>query len=174
MNLFLEAMDVDKVNAIEETKENKNFALSLIKDLEKVFYTNFRIEDNTDYTIIRIKTSANNSDYGSYTFTANKDGIKFNAKCLGYYSVSSGNDHIKPLGKLYEKYKDIGATADKGFLDSTHRHGWVNFNIPIFRSDLLTYMKDTHSEKQKPNQRLLDTLKDIIYILEHNSYKKKF
>ena len=171
MNLFLEAMDVDKVNAIEETKENKNFALSLIKDLEKVFYTNFRIEDNTDYTIIRIKTSANNNDYGSYTFTANKDGIKFNANCLGYYSVSSGNDHIKPLGKLYEKYKDIGATADKGFLDSTHRHGWVNFNIPIFRSDLHINL---NLPKLDNKERLLDTLKDIVYILEHNSYKKKF
>lgn len=171
MNLFLEAIGADKVSAIQETKENKRFALSLIEDLEKVFHTNFRIEDGTDSTTIRIKTSSNGNNYGSYTFTANKYGIRFNAKCLGYYSVSSGNDHIKPLGKLYEKYKDIGATADKGFLDSTHRHGWVTFNIPIFRSDLHI---NINLPKLDNKERLLDTLKDIVYILEQNSYKKKF
>ena len=170
-NLFLESMDADKVSAIQETKENKSFVLSLIRDLDKVFHTNFEIEDNTNSTTIRIKASANSNTYGSYTFTANKDGVKFNAKCLGYYSVSSGNDHIKPLGKLYEKYENIGATADKGFLDSTYRHGWVNFNIPIFRSDLHINL---NLPKLDNKERLLDTLKDIIYILEHNSYKKKF
>ncbi len=75
------------------------------------------------------------------------------------------------MGKLYEKYKDIGATADKGFLDYTHRHGWVKFNIPIFRSDLHINL---NLPKLDNKERLLDTLKDIVYILEHNSYKKKF
>lgn len=170
-NLFLESMDADKVSDIEKTKQNKSFILSLIRDLDKVFYTNFEIEDNTNSTTIRIKASANSNGYGSYTFTTNKHGVKFNAKCLGYYSVSSGNDHIKPLGKLYEKYKDIGASADKSFLDSTYRHGWVNFNIPIFPSDLHINL---NLPKLDNKERLLDTLKDIVYILEHNSYKKKF
>jgi hypothetical protein len=171
MNLFLESMDIDKVSAIEETKENKTFVLSLIRDLDKIFYTNFQIEDNTDSTTIRIKASSNNNNYGSYTFSANKNGINFNANCLGYYSVKSGNDHIKPLGKLYEKYKDIGTTADKDFLCSTYNHGWVNFKIPIYRSDLHINL---NLPKLDNKERLLDTLKDIIYILEHNSYKKRF
>jgi hypothetical protein len=171
MNLFLESMDTDKVSAIQETKENKSFVLSLIRDLDKIFHTNFQIEDNTDSTTIRIKASSNNNNYGSYTFTANKNGINFNANCLGYYSVKSGNDHIKPLGNLYEKYKDIGTTADKGFLGSTYNHGWVNFKIPIYRSDLHINL---NLPKLDNKERLLDTLKDIIYILEHNSYTKRF
>jgi len=173
MNLFLESMDTDKVSAIQETKENKSFVLSLIKDLDKIFYTNFQIEDNTDSTTIRIKASSNNNNYGSYTFSANKNGINFNANCLGYYSVKSGNDHIKPLGKLYEKYKDIGTTADANFLAKGDRSGfgWVNFKIPIYRSDLHINL---NLPKLDNKERLLDTLKDIIYILEHNSYTKRF
>jgi hypothetical protein len=173
MNLFLESMDTDKVSAIQETKENKSFVLSLIRDLDKVFHTNFQIEDNTDSTTIRIKASSNNNNYGSYTFSANKNGINFNANCLGYYSVKSGNDHIKPLGKLYEKYKDIGTTADANFLAKGDRSGfgWVNFKIPIYRSDLHINL---NLPKLDNKERLLDTLKDIIYILEHNSYTKRF
>jgi hypothetical protein len=173
MNLFLESMDADKVSAIQETKENKSFVLSLIRDLDKVFHTNFQIEDNTDSTTIRIKASSNNNNYGSYTFSANKNGINFNANCLGYYSVKSGNDHIKPLGKLYEKYKDIGTTADANFLAKGDRSGfgWVNFKIPIYRSDLHINL---NLPKLDNKERLLDTLNDIIYILEHNSYTKRF
>ena len=151
-------MDADKVLSIQEVKANKEFALSLIKDLDYVFHTNFQIEDGTDYTTISIKASSSYNNYGSYTFVASKNGIKFNAKCLGYYSVGKGNDHIKPLGNLYEKYKTSGTTADKHFLEGFSRHGWVEFKIPINRN----------------GDNLLDTLKDIVYILEQNSYKKRF
>jgi hypothetical protein len=152
-NLFLQSMDTKKVSAINEIKANKEFALSLIKDLDDVFHTNYRIQDREDSVAIRIKTNPSLNDYGSYVFSANKDGIKFYAKVLCYYSR---------LGKLYEKHKDSGTTADANFLAKEDRSGfgWVEFYIPILRND--------------NKERLLDTLKDIVVILEHNRYTKRF
>jgi hypothetical protein len=153
MNLFLESMDTKKVSEIFETKANKEFALNLVKDLDEVFHTNFRIQDREDSVSIRIKTSPSLNDYGSYNFNANKDGIRFYAKVLCYYST---------LGKLYEKHKDSGTTADANFLAKEDRSGfgWVEFYIPILRTD--------------NKERLLNTLKDIVVILEHNRYTKRF
>jgi hypothetical protein len=153
MNLFLESMDTKKVSEIFETKANKEFALNLVKDLDEVFHTNFRIQDREDSVLIRIKTSPSLNDYGSYNFSANKNGIRFYAKVLCYYSR---------LGKLYEKYKDSGTTADANFLAKGDRtgFGWVEFYIPILRTD--------------NKERLLNTLKDIVVILEHDRYTKRF
>ena len=151
MNLFLESMDTKKVSEIFETKANKEFALNLVKDLDEVFHTNFRIQDREDSVLIRIKTSPSLNDYGSYNFSANKNGIRFYAKVLCYYSR---------LGKLYEKYKDSGTTADERFLGNGSKFGWVEFYIPILRTD--------------NKERLLNTLKDIVVILEHDRYTKRF
>ena len=153
MNLFLESMDTKKVSEIFETKANKEFALTLVKDLDEVFHTNYRIQDGENSVLIRIKTSPSIGIYGGYSFSANKDGIRFYAKVLCYYSR---------LGKLYEKYKDSGTTADANFLAKGDRtgFGWVEFYIPILRTD--------------NKERLLNTLKDIVVILEHDRYTKRF
>lgn len=175
MNLFLEAIGSEKISAINETKENKRFLLSLIEDLDKVFHTHYEISDKEDCVEIRIKPNKSYGYHGTYSFFASKNGVRFSARVLGYYECKDPN--FKPIGKLYEKYKDFAATADKSFLKKDSiggAHGYVEFNIPLYRSDLIISMKDTHSEKQKPNERLVDTLKDIVYLLEKERYNKRF
>ena len=175
MNLFLEAIGSEKISAINEIKENKKFLLGLINDLEKVFYTHYEIFDKDNYVEVRIKPNQSYGYHGTYSFFAKENGVKFSARVLGYYECKDPN--FKPIGKLYEKYKDFAATADKSFLKKDSiggAHGYVDFNIPIHRSDLIISMKDTHSEKQKPNERLVDTLKDIVYLLEKQGYNKRF
>lgn len=154
-NLFFSAMDVEKQMAINEIKENKKFALKLIQDLDKIFQTNYHIEDQQDGVIIRMKKSPNNNWYNCFSFIVNKDGIEFHCNNLGYYY----SNHFKHLGWLYEKYKDNGTTADSNFLlEGSSMHGWVHFKIKINRQ----------------GDNLNDTLKNIVYLMEHNQYNKKF
>lgn len=154
-NLFLDAMDTEQQKAIDEIKANKEFALKLINDLDKVFQTNYQVEDDQECTIIRIKRSPSNNWHGAFSFVVSKNGIKFNSNNLGYYHSTQ----FKCLGWLYEKYKDTGTTADNNFtMEGTTKHGHVSFVIPINRN----------------GERLSDSLKDIIYLMEQNQYRKRF
>lgn len=154
-NLFLSAMDTNQQMEIQEIKANKEFARRLINDLDKVFQTNYEIEDDKDSVSIYMRTSSSHSQYGAFKFFINKNGIKFVSKNLGYYSGTQ----FKNLGELYEKYKGNGTKADENFLnENTTRHGWVSFNIPINRN----------------GDNLNETLKDIMYIMEQNGYRKRF
>lgn len=155
-NLFLQAMNADKLSAINETKANKEFAMKLINDLSQVFHTNHIIEDGTDYSLISMKVSPSYIIYSQY-FNANKNGITFRTKSLGYYYYKNekltGN---RFLGELYEKYKENGTTADSGFTDK--KHGYVDFRIPFQRNDT----------------NLNNILKDIIYLMEREGFRKRF
>lgn len=154
-NLFLNAMDTDQQMSFQEIKANKQFALQLINDLDKVFQTNYEVEDQQEGVIIRMKTSPRSNWYNSFSFIVSKNGITFNCQNLGYYHTTQ----FKSLGSLYEKYKDNGATADDNMLrEGTQRHGWVKFSLKINRN----------------GDNLKDTLKDIIYLMEQNQYKKRF
>jgi hypothetical protein len=154
-NLFLEALDENQAKAIEETKINKAFALRLVKDLDMLFNTNYMVEDLQNGVEITMRTSSSSTLYGCFKFVVNNNGIKFISKNLGYYKNSS----FKNLGGLYEKYKHCGTTAEQNFLrDENTPHGFVYFNIPIRRDDV----------------NLKETLKDIIYLMEQNQYKKRF
>lgn len=154
-NLFLSAMDISEKTAIQEIKLNKEFALKLINDLDKVFQTNYDISDEENSVTIRMKVSPSYNWSGCFSFIVTKDGIKFHSRNLGYYK----NSPFKNLGELYEKYKDNGTKADSGFLtNSSSQHGFVQFVIPINRN----------------GDNLKDALKDIIYLMEQNQYKKRF
>lgn len=153
-NLFLDAMDTDQKRAIDDTKANKHFALQLINDLDKVFQTNYQIEDLENGVSIKMRTSPSSNMYGAFSFFADKNGIKFCSKNLGYYKCNQ----FKDLGWLYEKYKDNGTAADSGFLSERNGHGFVQFVIPINRN----------------SNNLKDALKDIMYLMEQDSYRKRF
>ena len=151
-------MDADKVSKIEQTKLNKQFALRVIKDLARVFRVNEQINDGQNSCTIRIKAQPNYI-YQNNNFVANSDGVFFNFKALGYYAVDTErNPLIKPLGKLYEKYKDVGSSAESSFLDQKNRHGYVSYRIPLQHNDAL----------------LNDKLRDIVYLLEQDGYNKVF
>lgn len=157
-NLFMAAMSVDKVAAIEQTKAYKAFALKLINDLKRVFRVNEEVNDGQNSCTIRIKAKPYYI-YRDNKFVANSDGVFLLFKSLGYYSVDTeSNPHIMPLGKLYEKYKDTGSSAESSFLDEKNRYGYVNFKIQLAPNDVL----------------LNDKLRDIIYLLEQDSYHKVF
>lgn len=157
-NLFLTAMDANKVTAIEQTKANKAFALRIINDLRRVFQVNEQTSDTENSCVIRIKAKSNYI-YQNNSFVANDKGVFFNFKSLGYYTVNTErNPRIMPLGKLYEKYKDTGSSAESRFLDPTSRHGYVAFRIELEVNDVL----------------LNDKLRDIVYLLEQDGYNKVF
>lgn len=154
-NLFLNAMDTDQQMSIQEIKANKQFALRLINDLDKVFQTNYQIEDEQEGVVIRMKRNPTNNWYHCFSFIVSKNGITFSCQNLGYYHSTQFRD----LGWLYEKYKGNGATADSNMLlEGSSRHGWVKFNIKINRN----------------GDNLKDTLKDIVYLMEQDQYKKRF
>jgi hypothetical protein len=149
-NLFFDAMDSEKLKAIDEIKANKGFTLQLINDLDKIFQTNYEIVDEQNCVIIRMKRSPSNNWYRSFSFVATKEGINFNATLLDYYS------HV---GYLFEKYKNSGTTAEENFVkEGTSKHGNVSFRIPIYRS----------------GDDLKQTLRDIMFIMEREQYRKRF
>lgn len=155
-NLFIDALTLDMQTDINKVKENKAFALRLINDLDKLFYTNYQIEDQQDSVVIRMKRSASSNWYGCFSFTATKLGVKFHSHNLGYYQ----SNHFKSLGALYEKYKGNGTSAEINFLNNnagSTRHGHVNFVIPINQDD-----------------NIKETLRDIVYLMEQNQYIKRF
>jgi hypothetical protein len=153
-NLFISAMGIDKANEIDLIKSNKAFALRIISDLNQVFRTYHKVEDEQNSVTIRTKTSDTSNWYGSFSFIANAKGIKFNGHNLGYYS----NSTFKPLGKIYEKYKET-STTDTNFLDEkSNGHGYCFISFFISENDPL----------------LMDKLNDIVYLMEQNQYRKVF
>lgn len=131
-NLFLDAMTFEQYSAYEDTKKNKVFALKLVGDLSKIFQTNHTVEDSTHYSKIELHQSVRCKELRPFCFFADKNGVIFRAKVLGYRTVNPGST-IMSLEPLYEKYKTTSA-ADKNFL-SEHKHGYVNFSLPITHGD---------------------------------------
>ena len=154
-NLFLNAIDSDKLNEINVIKTNKAFALRIINDLKKVFRTYERIEDLYDSTSIDMKRTSTSNYYHCFSLLANKKGLFFIANCLGYYSVNEGSS-IKPLGFLYERYKEL-STADDNF-KVRHDHGQVVIRIKLDENDI----------------ELNNKLRDIVYLMEQNQFTKIF
>jgi len=154
-NLFLNAIDSDKLNEINAIKRNKAFALRILNDLSKVFRTYEKIEDEYDSTSIDMKRTSTSNYYRCFSLVSNKKGLFFDAVCLGYYSVN-GVSSIKALGKLYEKYIDL-STADDNF-KVRHDHGYVTIRIKLDENDI----------------DLNEKLKDIVYLMEQNQFTKIF
>ena len=74
-NLFIQAMDQQEVESINQIKLNKAFALRLISDLSKVFQTNHSVEDDKNFVNIRMKTSPSHNFYNCCYFIANEKGV---------------------------------------------------------------------------------------------------
>ena len=166
-NIFFDVMEPKQRASIQEIKANKQFTLLLINDLDKVFQTNYMIEDLENGVIIKTKTSPNSNWYNCFSFVVDEKGIEFHTTNLGHRKKSKNS--LLPsersekflLGDLYKKYKNTGTKADKNFLctDSTSTtFGKVEFVIPINRI----------------GDNLKESLKDIVFLMEQNSYKKRF
>jgi hypothetical protein len=151
-NLFINAMDSDKLNEINAIKKNKGFAMRILNNLSQVFRTYDKVEDECDRVIISMKTSFTSNYYGGFTIIADKNGLFFNAHCLGYYFGGE-----KPLGFVYDKYKEWSKPLDS-FVDKPNRLNKVIISIPLDENDV--YLKDK--------------LKDIIYLMEQGKYVKIF
>lgn len=154
-NLFISAMGTNKANEIDLIKSNKAFALRIIGDLNKVFRTYHKVEDEYDSVTIRMKTAENHNWYNSFSFIADAKGVKFNGHNLGYRTLPTTST-IKTLGKVYDKYKNTSRT-DAGFI-SEHGHGFCYVSFFIAENDPL----------------LMDKLNDIVYLMEHNKFTKVF
>jgi len=144
-NLFIQAMNPQEVERINETKLNKSFTLRLISDLSRVFQTNHQVEDDRNCTIIRTKEAPNYNWYNCFTFTANADGISFNAIILTYE---------KRIIHIFNKYKDNENTSkdrDDDFANYT-------VCIKIYRDDV----------------NLSEKLKDIVELMNLKGYRKNF
>jgi len=153
-NMFLQALSVDERLEIDNIKRNKFFALNLLKDLQEAYHAFVKVEDNQKSVVIHVDPTLNRRT-AAFRFIADKDGVRMCSKNLGYRTLKEGSK-IPTLGKLYDKYKDFGTTAESGFLSETHGHGFVNFIIPIVSGNLN------------------DTMRDIIYLLNFERFNRKF
>lgn len=151
-NLFLNAMDSDKLNEINAIKDNKAFAMRILNNLSNVFRTYDKVEDECDRVVIYMKTSFTSNYYHSFTIIADKNGLFFNADCLGYYLGGK-----KPLGVIFEKYKEWSKDTDN-FVSQPERLNRVVISIPLNRNDV----------------DLNDKLRDIVYLMEQGQYVKIF
>lgn len=151
-NLFLNAMDSDKLNEINAIKDNKSFAMRILNNLSNVFRTYDKVQDECDRVVIYMKTSFTSNYYNAFTITVDKNGLFFNAYCLGYYKGGK-----KPLGVVFEKYKEWSKDTDNFVIrpDNLNR---VVISIPLNRNDI----------------DLNDKLKDIVYLMEQGQYVKIF
>jgi hypothetical protein len=149
-NLFLQAMGDKQVESINKIKKNKEFLRKLIKDLQDVYTLYVSNRDDQNSTRYNIKKFANNID--TIFFTANENGCRFNTEMLGYRDCNTPSWNLNWIVEKYDTCK-----ADDRFM-SPHGHGHINVNIRF---------TDT-----TPN--LMDIIRDIARILDHEKVAKKF
>jgi hypothetical protein len=156
-NLFLQALGTEKTDEIKAISNNKAFGLRIIKDLDKVFETNYSVKDDTNSCAINTKQTKTRS-YGTCNFIVDKDGIHFTFKGLAYYKVESYNSHIKAVGELYEKYmRESRGNKDEDWI-TERGSGEITIKFSFVENDI----------------KLSDKLKDIIYFMEKERYSKRF
>lgn len=177
----------------EQLKLNNNFVLKLVKDLNKIFRVYDRIVKTTDNGII-ITTNPyrnptnnkhdfddlNRSTFNFY-FRSDTTGCKVHTNCVGFYSLPKDfkYDNIKSLGHLYEKYQPFGTTTK--FVTSSYTRKFIEaqlINNPNYEQEA------DHKEQPGnwfnfqirfiPNEEnRLDLFNDLVYLMEHNLFKKR-
>ena len=151
-NLVLQALGNDKVESINKIKRNKEFLKRLIGDLQQVYTLYVSNVDNQDSTTYRIKKQSNYID--TIFFNANENGITFTTKMLGYRKCGTPSWN---LGWIVEKYDTC--KGDKNFMrDEVQPHGHVEVLINF--TDI--------------SGNLMDIIKDITRILDHEKVSKRF
>ena len=150
-NLVLQALGNAEVEKINKIKKNKEFLKRLIGDLQQVYTLYVTNEDNQNSTRYKIKRQPTYMD--TLFFSANEEGCFFSTKLLGYRVCSEPSWEI---GWIIEKYDTC--KADTNFMLDRYAHG----NVEVF-------IKFTDVS---PN--LMDIIKDITRILDHEKVSKKF
>jgi hypothetical protein len=151
-NLVLQALGNDKVESINKIKRNKEFLKRLINDLQQVYTLYVSNVDNQDSTTYRIKKQSNYID--TIFFTADENGCRFTTKMLGYRKCGTSS---WGLGWIVEKYDTC--KGDENFmLEGTSTYGHV---------EVLINFTDVSAN-------LMDIIKDITRILDHEKVSKRF
>ena len=149
-NLVLQAIGNLEVDRINKIKKNKEFLKRLIGDLQQVYTLYVTNRDDQNSTVYCIKKQSNYID--TIFFTANENGCKFVTKILGYRKCSRPEWN---LGWIVEKYDTCN--GDKAFMYTDHC-GHVDVVIKF----------------TEVSANLMDTIKDITRIFDHEKVSKKF
>jgi hypothetical protein len=147
-NLVLQAIGNSKVEKINKIKRNKEFLKKLIGDLQQVYTLYVSNRDGEDSTTYHIKKQSNYLN--TIFFTADENGCRFRTKILGYRTN---------LGWLTDKYDTC--KGDDNFMSVDNRmgcHGHV---------EVLINFTDVSAN-------LMDIIKDIARILDHEKVSKRF
>ena len=151
-NLFLQAIGNDKVESINKIKKNKAFLQRLIGDLQQVYTLYITNQDQENSTRFSIAKFRNNRE--TIFFNANENGITFSTKLLGYRKCSTPSWN---LGWIVEKYDTC--KGDSNFIANVVQpHGWVEVSIKF--TDV--------------SANLMDIIRDIARILDHEKVAKRF
>jgi len=145
-------MTTDQLQEHEAIAKNKAFAQRLLTDLAKVYTIIETVKDNVKNTVIKLQSSGNYISTAS--FNANKDGIFFGSDVLGYYEDKT----VRGIGKHYERYKEDGTISKDGKDFTQNDHKRISFKIKLTEND----------------PTLPQRLRDVMYLLEHNGFNKKF
>jgi len=151
-NLFLQAIGNEKVESINKIKKNKEFLKKLIGDLQQVYTLYVSNEDQPNGTRFSIKTKSNYNP--SIFFNANENGITFSTKLLGYRECNTPSWNLGWIVKKYDTCK-----GDSSFMANVVQpHGWVEVSIKF--TDV--------------SANLMDIIRDIARILDHEKVAKRF
>ena len=149
-NLFLQAIGTTEVEKINKIKKNKEFLRKVIGDLQDVYtlYVSNRDEQDSSRYDIRKFSGCRETIF----FTANENGCIFRTEMLGYRNCNTPSWNLNWIVEKYDTCK-----AEERFM-SSHGHGKINVEI--------------HFTDTTPN--LMDILRDITRILDHEKVAKKF
>jgi predicted RNA binding protein with dsRBD fold (UPF0201 family) len=151
-NLVLQAIGNSEVEKINRIKKNKEFLKRLINDLQQVYTLYVTNRDEQNSTEYRIKKQSNYID--TIFFTANENDCVFRTKILGYRkgAIPEWN-----LGWVIEKYDTC--KGDANFMrEENAPHGHVDVEIKF--TDV--------------SGNLMDIIKDITRIFDHEKVSRKF
>ena len=151
-NLVLQALGNSEVEKINKIKRNKEFLKRLINDFQKVYTLYVSNSDDTNSTKYSIKKQTNYID--TIFFSANENDCVFRTRMVGY---RKGARPEWNLGWIVEKYDTC--KGDSNFLiEDKTPHG--QFEVEIRFTDV--------------SANLMDIIKDISRIFDHESVSKKF
>jgi predicted RNA binding protein with dsRBD fold (UPF0201 family) len=151
-NLVLQAIGNTEVEKINRIKKNKEFLKRLINDLQQVYTLYVSNRDDQNSTSYNIKKQSNYID--TIFFSADENGCRFRTKMLGY---RKGARPEWNLGWIIEKY-DTCKGDDSFMREQNAPHGHVDVEIKF--TDV--------------SGNLMDIIKDITRIFDHEKVSKKF
>jgi hypothetical protein len=153
-NLVLQAIGNSEVEKINRIKKNKEFLRRLISDLGQVYTLYVSNRDEQNSTSYNIKKQSNYID--TIYFSADENGCRFRTKLLGYRECARPEWN---LGWIVEKYDTC--KGDDNFMSVNNRNGCHG------HVEVLINFTDVSAN-------LMDIIKDITRILDHEKVSKKF